>query len=305
MLEFLPSPGQGVWYLGPIPLRGYALSILTGIVVAFFIGRRRWKKWGEDPAQLENIALVAIVAGIIGARIYWVIIEWQRYFGEGGTWYHVFYIWEGGLGIWGAITVGFLTGWLMCRHYKVPFLRLADAVAPAFLIAQGIGRLGNWWNQELYGVPSTLPWALEIDPAHRVPGYELYSTFHPTFLYEMLWNFAGAAIILLVERRFRLGRGKVFALYIFTYATGRFLVELLRIDPVEVILGLRVNSWATLVGGLFGLGLFIWLVKFRPGPNEIKVPADDSPGEEPADDDEPADGDEDEEGPAEPGEDAG
>jgi prolipoprotein diacylglyceryl transferase len=269
---FLPSPSQGVWYLGPVPIRGYALSILTGIVVAILFARYRWRKWGGDSGQLENIALISVVVGIVGARVYWIVIEWQRYFGPGGVWYRMFFIWEGGLGIWGGITFGFLTAFLLCRKYGIPFLRLADCVAPAFLIAQGIGRLGNWWNQELYGTPTTLPWGLEIDPRHRVAGYEHYATFHPTFLYEMLWNFSGAAILLALEKKLKLGRGKVFALYIAVYATGRFLVELLRIDPVDVVGGLRVNSWATLAGGLFGLGLFLWLLKFRPGANEVVQP---------------------------------
>ena len=280
MLLFLPSPAHGTWYIGPIPIRGYALSILTGIIVAVLIARPRWRKWGGDVGQLENLALVSAIAGIIGARIYWIIIEWPLYFGPNGVWYHMFYVWEGGLGIWGAITFGFLSGWLMCRRYKIPFLRMADCVAPPFLIAQGIGRLGNWWNQELYGLPTTLPWGLEIDPAHRVAGYGQYATFHPTFLYEMLWNFAGAGALFWLEKKFRLGRGKLFALYITIYATGRFLIEFLRIDPVKVIGGLRINSWVTLVGGIFGLVLFFWLLKNRPGPNEILTPADDNPTSE-------------------------
>ncbi|MDR0849141.1 MAG: prolipoprotein diacylglyceryl transferase [Propionibacteriaceae bacterium] len=270
---FIPSPSQGVWYLGPIPLRGYALSILAGIVIAFIIVRRRWIKMGEPAEQMENITLASIVCGILGARVYWVIIEWHRYFGAKAVepWYHIFYMWEGGLGIWGGIVGGFLTAWLLCRHYKVSFFRLADAVAPAFLLAQGIGRLGNWWNQELYGLPTTLPWALEIDPAHRVPGYAQYATFHPTFLYEMAWSFLGVAVILLLEKKLRLGRGKVFATYIVWYATGRFLNEFLRIDPVDTFWGLRVNSWATLAGWLFGVVLLVWLIKNRPGPNEVKA----------------------------------
>ena len=277
MLLFLPSPSTGVWHLGPVPIRGYALSILTGIVIALWFARRRWRKWGENVGQLENVALISVVFGIVGARVYWVVIEWRRYFGPTGVWYEMFYVWQGGLGIWGGIAGGFLSAWWLARRYRIDFPRIADCIAPAFLIAQGVGRLGNWWNQELYGTPTTLPWALQIDPAHRVPGYEQYATFHPTFLYEMAWNFAGAGLLLWAERRFRLGRGKLFACYIITYATGRFLVELLRIDPVSSYFGLRVNSWATLAAGLFGVVLLIWLVKHRPGPNEpVGVPASES-----------------------------
>ena len=286
MLLFLPSPSQGTWFLGPVPIRGYSISILIGIVVAVWLARRRWKALGENTNQFENIGLVSIIIGIIGARLYWVAIEWGQFFGPTGTWYHIFYVWRGGLGIWGAIVCGFASAWLMCRHYKIPFLRLADCVAPAFLLAQGIGRLGNWWNQELYGQPTTLPWGLEIDLAHRVAGYEQYATFHPTFLYEMLWNFAGVALLLVLERRFRLGRGKLFALYISFYAIGRFLIEFLRIDPVNVVAGLRVNSWPTAVGGVFGLVLLVWLIRRRPGPNEkIEPDPDQTSPESPADSD--------------------
>ncbi|MCL1906924.1 MAG: prolipoprotein diacylglyceryl transferase [Propionibacteriaceae bacterium] len=252
---FIPSPSQGVWYLGPVPLRGYALSILVGIIVAFFWSRKRWKTTGGDPEIFENIVLVSIVLGVVGARLYWVVIEWKRYFSPGSTWYHIFFVWQGGLGIFGGITVGFLTAFLLARQYKLSFRLIADCVAPTFLLAQGIGRLGNWWNQELYGLPTTVPWALEIDRAHRVPGYTQFETFHPTFLYEMLWNFTAVAVLLLISRRLRLGSGVLFGAYLLVYALGRFWIELLRIDPVEVVAGLRINSWTTIAVAL--LGIFI------------------------------------------------
>ncbi|MDR2896313.1 MAG: prolipoprotein diacylglyceryl transferase [Propionibacteriaceae bacterium] len=272
---FLPSPAHGVFYLGPLPIRAYALSIICGIIVAIFLARRRWRSWGGNVDQLENLLIISVLVGIVGARVYWVVIEWHRYFGAGHSepWYHIFYIWEGGLGIWGGIAFGFITGGLLCRRYHINFWRLADCVAPAFLLAQAIGRMGNWWNQELYGYPSTLPWALEIDQAHRLPGYAQFATYHPTFLYEMIWDLMGVGLLLFVERRCKFGRGKLFALYIVTYATGRFLVELLRIDPVSVYGGLRVNSWATLLGMLVGLCLLIWRIRFRPGANLIQPAA--------------------------------
>jgi prolipoprotein diacylglyceryl transferase len=265
---FIPSPAHGVWYLGPIPIRGYAISILIGIIVAFVLSRRRWKTTGGDTEHFENLIFASILTGIIGARIYWVLIEWPRYFGENGTWYHIFYVWQGGLGIWGGITLGFLTALVLCRRYKISFLKVADCVAPGFLIAQGIGRLGNWWNQELYGLPTTLPWALEIDKVHRVAGFEQYATFHPTFLYEMLWNFAGAALLLILSRKLRIGSGMIFSLYIIMYALGRFWVELFRIDPVHVIAGLRINSWTTLVAGMVGVVVFVWALKHRKGTED-------------------------------------
>lgn len=275
---FIPSPSQGVWHLGPIPVRGYALSILAGILVAWWLSMRRWKARGGRQETLESILVWAIVAGIVGARIYYVIIEWPRYFGSQGTWYHVFFIWQGGLGIWGAVTFGALAVWWRTRTSGVTFTAVADTIAPGLILAQGMGRLGNWWNQELYGRPTTLPWGLKIDLAHRVPGYEQFATFHPTFLYEMLWNFAMVGVLLWAERRFRLGRGKLFALYVVFYAAGRSVTESLRIDPVHVIAGLRVNLWVTITGGVLGLVWLAWLVKFRPG-QEIPV---QQPAGEPA-----------------------
>lgn len=275
---FIPSPSQGVWHLGPVPIRGYALSILAGIFAAWWLSMRRWKARGGRQETLESILVWAIVAGIVGARIYYVIIEWPRYFGSQGTWYHVFFIWQGGLGIWGAVTFGALAVWWRTRTSGVTFTAVADTIAPGLILAQGMGRLGNWWNQELYGRPTTLPWGLKIDLAHRVPGYEQFATFHPTFLYEMLWNFAMVGVLLWAERRFRLGRGKLFALYVVCYAAGRSVTESLRIDPVHVIAGLRVNLWVTITGGVLGLVWLAWLVKFRPG-QEIPV---QQPAGEPA-----------------------
>jgi prolipoprotein diacylglyceryl transferase len=208
--------------------------------------------------------LITVISGIIGARIYFVAIEWRRFFGPGGTWYHIFYLWQGGLGIWGGVTCGALAVFLVARHYKFNFLVLADCIAPGLALAQGVGRLGNYWNQELYGRPTDLPWGLEIAPANRVPGFETFATFHPTFLYEMVWNLALGASLLLVSRRRRLGPGRLFTSYVLFYAIGRSLVESFRIDPVEVIHGWRINSLVTLVGGVVGLLWLIWLVKWGP-----------------------------------------
>ncbi|MDR1450475.1 MAG: prolipoprotein diacylglyceryl transferase [Propionibacteriaceae bacterium] len=277
---FLPSPSQGVWHLGPVPIRAYALCVLAGVVAAWFATRTRWRARGGDTEKLENLLLVTIIAGICGARLYFVLIEWPRFFGPDGTWFHVFYIWEGGLGIWGGVSVGALAAFLMARFYRFRFSVLADCIAPALPLAQAVGRLGNWWNQELYGRPTTLPWGIEIDPAHRVAGYGAYETFHPTFLYEMVWDLATAAFLLFVgERRLKLGRGKLFAAYVVCYAAGRFVVESFRIDPVHVYGSLRVNAWVTLVFGLAGLAALIWFVVKRPGgngPAAAAVPAGES-----------------------------
>jgi len=265
---FIPSPPQNVWHLGPVPIRAYALCVLAGIVVAWLVARRRWRRLGGDVEKLENLLLVTVVCGVVGARLYYVLIEWGRFFGPGGVWYHIFFVWQGGLGIWGGLSVGALTVGLMARHYRFRLAVLLDCIAPGLPLAQALGRFGNYFNQELYGRPTTLPWGLEIDPAHRVAGYVGQATFHPTFLYESAWNVVLAAVLLLVvERRLAWGRGKLFATYVVGYALGRFTVESFRIDPVKVFGPLRINAWVTLVLGLCGLGLLLWLVKRRPGPN--------------------------------------
>lgn len=245
----IPSPSQGVWYLGPVPLRAYALAIIAGVVAAVWLGDRRWQARGGQPGQVTDVALWAVPAGVIGARLYHVATDHQLYFGPGRDPVDALRIWEGGLGIWGAIAGGFLGGWIACRRYGLTPLRFADALAPALLLAQGIGRLGNYFNQELFGRPTDLPWALEIDPANRPAGFEEFATFHPTFLYEMLWNLAGVLLILWLDRRLRLDHGRVFALYVMVYTLGRGWIEMLRIDPVELadVGGLRFNVWTSVV----------------------------------------------------------
>lgn len=268
----IPSPEQGVWHLGPVPVRAYALAIIIGILVAIWLGTRRWAARGGAASAVSDIAIWAVPLGIIGARIYHVITDNQLYFGEGRDPWRAFEIWEGGIGIWGAIAGGGVGVWIACRRRGIPFAAMADALAPGILIAQGIGRWGNYFNQELFGKPTDLPWALEIDPGNRPEGYEAFSTFHPTFLYESLWAFVFAAILIWADRRFRMGHGRVFALYVAGYTLGRSFFEYLRIDPANEILGLRVNQW---VSGLLCLAAIVYIIvsaRRRPGreaPEEL------------------------------------
>jgi prolipoprotein diacylglyceryl transferase len=268
---FIPSPSVGVWYLGPIPIRAYALSIIAGIVLGWWITGRRWRARGGTQETLDGILIWAVLAGIVGARIYHVITDAELYFGPGRTWYRMFYIWEGGLGIWGAVAGGALVAWWCCRKAHVRFAALADVVAPGLLVAQAVGRIGNYFNQELYGGPTTLPWGLEIDAAHRLLGYEQYATYHPTFLYELLWCLVGAAVLVLVERLFRLGRGKLFAAYIVWYTLGRFWIEGLRIDPANRFGGFRLNSYTSLIVFVAGVALLVALVITRPGLSPVPI----------------------------------
>lgn len=261
----MPSPSVGVWHLGPFPLRAYALSILAGIAVAVLMTQRRWVARGGHADDVLEIVFWAVPFGIIGGRIYHVVSSPDQYFGKGGDPWSAFAVWEGGLGIWGAIAFGAVGAWIGCRRQGVRLASFADAVAPGLLVAQAIGRLGNWFNQELFGAATTLPWGLRIDDAHLPLGYESGTLFHPTFLYEMLWNLAGAALLIWLDRRYRLGHGRVFWLYVVIYTTGRLWIELLRIDPAEMIGPFRLNVWTSIVVGLGALVAFILVGRRHPG----------------------------------------
>ncbi len=268
-LLFLPSPSTGVWHLGPFPLRAYALCIIAGIVVAMVNGTRRWTARGGTADGLESVVVIAVPFGIVGARLYHVITDYELYFGPGRHPIDALKIWQGGLGIWGAVAFGALGAYLVARRRKIAFPALLDTLAPSLLVAQAIGRLGNWFNSELFGRPSTLPWALEIAPRYRPVGFEQYATFHPTFLYELVWNLAVALVLVVLDRRLRLGHGKVFALYVLLYTAGRFWIEALRIDTVNQIGGFRLNNYTSLIGFVAAAIWLVWLVRHRPGREEV------------------------------------
>ena len=253
----IPSPSQGVWHLGPVPLRAYALCILAGIAVAVWLTERRWQARGGLPGQVSDVALWAVPFGIVGGRLYHVVSSPDAYFGPGGDPVAALYVWRGGLGIWGAVALGAVGAWLGCRRAGMSFPAFADALAPGLLLAQAVGRLGNWFNQELFGSPTDLPWALAIDAAHRPAGFADVATYHPTFLYELLWNVAAALVLLWADRRWRLGHGQVFWAYVVLYTLGRVWIEALRIDPAELVLGLRLNVWTSVLVGLLGVVGFV------------------------------------------------
>ncbi len=263
----IPSPSDGVWDLGPLPIRGYALAIILGIIAAIWLSERRWQARGGRAGEIQDLAVWGVPFGLVGARLYHVATDSGRYFGEGGHPIEALYIWRGGLGVWGAIAMGALGIWFGARRKGIRMRPLADVCAPGLLLAQAVGRWGNWFNQELYGRPTDLPWGLEIDPAHRVPGYEDVAIFHPTFLYECLWNLGGVALIIWAERRFKLGFGRVFALYVMVYTAGRGWIEYLRIDTVELddVGGLRFNVWTSIVLFLAAAAFFVWSTRRHPG----------------------------------------
>ncbi len=245
----IPSPAQGVWHLGPVPIRAYALCIIAGIVLAIIIGERRWVARGGRAGEMQDVAIWAVPFGLVGGRLYHVITDNDLYFGHDKNPVTALYVWRGGLGIWGAVALGALGVWLACRRKGIRFAPVLDALAPGVLVAQALGRWGNYFNQELFGRPTDLPWGLEIDLAHRPAGYLQYATFHPTFLYECVWNLAAFALVIWADRRFRLGHGQVMALYVMAYCAGRAWIEDLRIDSVQLnnVLGLRLNVWTSIV----------------------------------------------------------
>jgi prolipoprotein diacylglyceryl transferase len=273
VLAYIPSPTQGVWNLGPLPIRAYALCIIAGIVLAAWIAERRWVARGGAPGDVLDIAVWAVPFGIVGGRLYHVITTPSPYFGAGGHPLRAFAIWEGGLGIWGAIALGGVGAWIGCRRKNVPLPAFADALAPGLLVAQAVGRLGNWFNNELHGGPTTLPWKLKVyewnggravvgaDGRPVVAGY-----FHPTFLYELIWNLLAALVVVWADRRFRLGHGRAFALYVATYCLGRLWIELLRDDTAVHFFGIRLNVFTAII---VGLGALFYLVYMRGRPREI------------------------------------
>lgn len=270
MTLFIPSPPISYFQIGPLTVHIYALCLITGIIVAWTMGVRRWRARGGRTESFETVLLWAIPIGIVGARFYHVMTHLGDYFGPGINPWTAFAIWQGGIAIYGAVGFGALAAWLAARRQKIAFAALADALAPAIAVGQAIGRFGNWFNQELYGWPTTLPWGLEIDPAHRVPGYEQYATFHPTFAYEAIWDLSTAGVLLWADRRFQLGRGKVFALYIALYGFGRTFTESMRLDYSYDIFGpLRFNAAMAMLICLVGIVLFLWLLRHRPGREEV------------------------------------
>jgi prolipoprotein diacylglyceryl transferase len=276
VLAAIPSPDRGVWHLGPIPIRAYALCIIIGIIVAIFWGERRFVARGGEAGTVTDIAVFAVPFGLVGGRLYHVATDWQKYFGPGKDPVEALKIWQGGLGICGAIALGAVGAWIGCRRRGVPLAAMADALAPGIVTAQAIGRLGNWFNQELYGGPTTLPWGLEIfrrvnpttgldDPLGGVAvSHDPIAIVHPTFLYELLWNLGVAALVVWADRRFRLGRGRAFAVYVAGYTAGRFWIELMRADDATHVFGIRINVITSVVVFL-GAVLYLLLVR---GPRE-------------------------------------
>jgi len=274
MLLSIPSPGSDSLSIFGLELRFYGLMIALGVLAGVEITRRRQAARGGDPDDWSSIAMWAVPAGLIGARLYHVITDWRRFEDD---WLQVFNIRAGGLGIPGGVLLGTLVGLYVAKRKGLRLPIALDIAAPAIPIAQAIGRLGNWFNQELFGEPTTVPWALEIDPEHRPVGYLDYETFHPTFAYEALWNLALVGVLIWIDKRRVLRPGYLLAVYVAGYSMGRLWVELLRIDPASLILGIRVNVWMSVIAFVVSVVVLVLFGRRRPGDGtEESAAADDT-----------------------------
>lgn len=272
-LAAIPSPTQSVWHLGPLPLRAYAVCIILGIVAACVVTEYRMRARGAPKSLVLDLAVWAVPAGIIGARIYHVITSPEAYFGADGDPVRALYIWEGGLGVWGSVLGGAVGAWIACRRLGIPLSFVAACLAPGLPLAQGIGRLGNWFNNELYGGATTLPWGLKVYEFDTASGKavetatgepSVLGTYHPAFAYELVWDLGVALLVWQLDRRFRFGKAKAFAVYVMAYCVGRFWIELMRTDPANHILGMRLNNWTAIV--VF-VGALIYFLRVK-GPQE-------------------------------------
>jgi prolipoprotein diacylglyceryl transferase len=261
-LAFIPSPSINSFHIGPLEIHFYALMYLVGITLAIIITRRRWSAVGGDPELVGDVALWAVPAGIIGGRIYFDVTTPMDI---PHVWYGVFAVWDGGLGIWGGIFLAAIVGLWRIRRAGANGKLFMDAVAPALLVAQGIGRIGNYFNKELFGGPTTLPWGLEIPVQYRPAGYLQYATFHPTFLYELIWDFALAAVLVWLGHHTRVKAPGLFALYVAGYSAFRIFEESLRVDSSVHIFGLRLNMYVAIILTVTGL-VWFYRIQRRPAP---------------------------------------
>jgi len=290
----IPAPAWDGFHLGPVTIHAYALCIIAGIIAGLWLGSARWKARGGPEGGIIDVSIWAILFGLVGARLYHVFSSPDAYFGPGfdgtGDLTRIWRVWEGGLGIWGAVALGAVGALIACRRYGFKLSAYADVVAPGVLLAQAIGRLGNYFNQELFGGPTTLPWGLQVSPGSpNWPAGTLEGTlFHPTFLYEMLWNLAGVGLLLLIDRRLRLRRGMMVWSYVAWYTAGRTWIEMMRIDDAEMItlfgITQRLNVWTSLLLFLIAIGFLIGLWATRPRTAEARTAADSVwlPGREPS-----------------------
>jgi prolipoprotein diacylglyceryl transferase len=272
LLGYIPSPHQNGFHIGPLFIHMYGITLLVAILACCWLTARRWRAVGGDSELVVRVALWGVIAGVIGARAYHDLTSWSEV--PTPKWKGVFEVWEGGLGVWGGILLGTLVGAFVVKRSGNSVRLFMDAVAPGILLAQGIGRIGNWWNQELYGKPTTLPWGLKIDPQNTLilaQKYQNKAAYQPTFLYELIWDVVGVFLLIWIGKRFRIKPPGLFALYVAYYCFGRFFEELLRIDPAHQFGPLRLNAWVSIVLFVLSSVFFVWWQR-RPEGKPITRP---------------------------------
>ena len=265
MIAAIPSPSSGVVNVGPLHIHLYGLTLLVAILACVWLTTRRWRAVGGDPDLVIRVAVWGVAFGVIGARAYHDITSWSEV--PTPKWQGIFEVWQGGLGVWGGILLGTLAGWVVVRRTGQAFAPFMDAAAPGLLLAQGIGRIGNWWNQELFGKPTSLPWGLKISVNHTLNlplQYQGRGTYQPTFLYELLWDVAGVLLLLWIAKRKQIRAPGLFCLYVAYYCFGRFFEELMRIDPAHVYFGLRLNAYVSIVCFVVAVFAF-WRIQWHGG----------------------------------------
>ena len=267
MIAAIPSPHTGLVHAGPLIVHMYGVMLLLGIAAATWLTGVRWVRRGGDWDLIYRCAVWGVAGGVVGARIYHDITSWNE---VPHAWWGPLAVWKGGLGVWGGIAGGVLVGAWIVHRAGESVTAMMDCVAPGLLLAQGIGRLGNYWNQELFGKPTSLPWGLQIDPAHRPTQYLASTTFHPTFLYELVWDLAMVGVLLYVDRRFRIRAPALFCLYVALYTAFRTFEETLRVDPSKHFGGERVNFWVSLACFVLSSAAFVWIQFLRRGGERAK-----------------------------------
>ena len=274
---FIPSPSRGLWHIGPVPLRGYALCVLLGIAVCLWVTDRRYRGMGGRPGQVLDIATVAVPFGLVGARAYGVLTNYHLYFGHHRDWVNVLRIWDGWFGMPGGVAAAALGAWIACRRQGVRLSPVAGAAAPGLAFAAAIASWGNWLSQQVYGRPATVPWALEIAPVHRVPGYENFATFQPVFLYASIWDVLTGMLVIMLARLFRLTGDRTFACYAALQAAGSVSTGLLRIGYVDRLDGIAVNQ-ILLTAVLAAAVGYLYLTRARQGPDVVEQATGEAPG---------------------------
>jgi len=288
VLAYFPPPPTNGFHIGPLFFHFYGLAIAIGVLCAFWLARKRWQDLGRDPGEIEIAGIWAVVAGFVGGRLAYVSTHTGDF---RGRWLHVFAIWEGGLALYGGLTLGILTGIYVAYRRRLPVLLALDAAIPGIPLAQAFGRWGNYFNQELFGTPTKVPWALEVEQAHRPAKYQAFATFHPTFLYESIWDLVIVGTLLWLSARHKLRTGSIVLCYLAMYAFGRFLLELIRTDTTFRLFGLSRNAWVSLAV-VIGAGVWLYLrERGRPAAEPAAAAAPAAEGAEaPEGPDAPEDG---------------